>query len=266
MNALKAIKKELDEQRVEIRETGINVTEQVTLNISGLFEEKFLAWEGKLGDLEQIVENQEKRIYYLEKQARVRNLVFFGIEEKETSYDSFEKNIVKWLEQHLSIKLSYSDIQEIKRVGKKGERPRPTLVTFSTLGTKIKILKQKSALKGTLYYVDEDYPKYVQEKRKELREQLKLEREKGNKAVIKYDKLIISKNSTKRKLPTSPGTVTARRDENTTQVTKKNKFRQSNNTVNRSNSISEGVIKPGILNYLVNKTPTTADCNQNEQA
>ena len=39
----------------------------------------------------------------------------------------------------------------------------------------------------------EDYPHYVLEKRKELQEQVKLEAKKGNRAIIKCDKLIILK-------------------------------------------------------------------------
>ncbi|KAG6454359.1 hypothetical protein O3G_MSEX008661 [Manduca sexta] len=234
LSALQAIKKELDEQRLEIRETGKNVTERVTHNMSRMFEEKFLVWEEKHEKLKETVENQERRIYFLEKQARKTNMVFFGIEESEISYDNLEKNIINWIEQYFSIQLSYSDIQEVKRVGKKGERPRPIVVTFSTLGIKLKILKQKGALKDTQCYVKEDYPKYVLEKRKELQEQLQLEREKGNTAVIKYDKLIVlSKNINKRKLLISPENVAVPNLERNTQTNKKNKIQKPDVTVKR---------------------------------
>ncbi|GBP51487.1 hypothetical protein EVAR_44462_1 [Eumeta japonica] len=169
---------DLENQRQEIRDTGKNITEQVTQNISRMFEEKFLTLEKNHENLKERVENQEKRLHMLEKQARKNNLVFFGVEENEKSYASLERNFITWVEEYLSVKLNYSDIQEIKRIGKKEERLRPIVVTFSTLGTKIKIMKQKRALKDTNYYIKEDYPKYVLEKRKELQEQLKLEREK----------------------------------------------------------------------------------------
>lgn len=262
LNALKIIKKELDDQRNEIKETGKNITEQVTKNINTIFEEKFLSWEIKLGEMKEIAENQEKRIYYLEKQARVRNLVFFGIEESEVSYESFEKNIIEWLELYFSIKLSYSDIQEVKRLGKKGEKPRPTVVTFTTLGVKIKIFKQKNSLKDTQYYMKEDYPKYVLEKRKELQEQLKLEREKGNTAVLKYDKIIISKHHSKRKFPLSPDNITKTKQDKHTQASKKNKTQQPGNQIVRSNSILEGVNRPSMVNFLVNKNVNKAKNNQ----
>lgn len=167
LKALEAIKKDLDNQRQEIREMGNNVTEKVTQNITRMFEEKFLALEKNQENLKEIVENQEKRIHTIERQARKNNLVFFGIEENEKSYDNLERNFIIWTEQYLSLKISYIDIQEIKRIGKKGEKLRPLVVTFTTLGTKIKILKHKRALKDTHYYIKEDYPKYVLEKRRE---------------------------------------------------------------------------------------------------
>ncbi|KOB58220.1 Endonuclease-reverse transcriptase, partial [Operophtera brumata] len=115
---------ELDEQRLEIRKTGKNVTEHVTQNINRMIEDTFLVWEEKHEKLEERVKNQENRIYFLEKQTWKRNM------------------------------------KEI--------RPRPMIVTFSTLGIKIKILKRKGELKDSQYYLKEDYSNYVLEKRKEL--------------------------------------------------------------------------------------------------
>ncbi|XP_063538684.1 uncharacterized protein LOC134747936 [Cydia strobilella] len=257
LKELKKIQKELNEQKITIQESGKSVTDQVTKNINELLEEKFCVWEQKHEKLKEIVENQEKRIYFLEKQARNRNVVFFGIEETESSYDTLEKNTIRWIEQYLTIKLNYSDIQEAKRLGKKGEKPRPLVVTFSTLGLKIKMFKEKHALKDTHYYMKEDYPKYVLEKRKELRDQLKLEREKGNIAILKYDKLIITKNNTKRKLETSPINNNLPNEAINSQANKKNKIQSSESSVKRSNSVTNGVIKPGMLNFLVNKNTET---------
>lgn len=265
MNALKKIQRELDDQKTTIRESAKNVTEQVTLNINKMLEEKFFIWEEKHEKLKELVENQEKRIYFLEKQARQRNVIFFGIEETESSYENLEINIIKWIEQYLSITLTYIDIQEARRLGKKGDRPRPIAVTFSTLGIKIKILKQKQVLKDTNYYIQADYPKHVLEKRKELKEQMKLEREKGNTATLKYDKLIITESMNKRKLSLSPENSTVPKLDKTTQANKKNKPQQVGTTAKRSNSISEGVIKPGMLNFLVNKNTTKANNTQNEK-
>lgn len=264
LKALTEIKNDLDNQRQEIRKTGISVTEQVTQNISRMFEEKFLAIEKNQEILKEKVENQEKRLHALERQARKNNLVFFGIEEHEQSYESLQNNFINWAEKYLSIKLYNNDIREIRRIGKKNDKTRPIVVHFNTLDAKIKLLKQKRHLTETSYYIKEDYPKYVIEKRKELQEQLQLEREKGNEATIKYDKLIILKNNTKRKQPNSPELTTINNTDRSIQATKKNKIYGQHEKLKRSSSLSEGTIKPGLLNYVF-KTNTNKNTEQNKQ-
>ncbi|XP_026475469.1 uncharacterized protein LOC113380446 [Ctenocephalides felis] len=175
MKALKKIQLELDDQKKEIRNSVLKVTEQVTQNINRILEEKLLALEEKYVKLKEIVDNQEKRIYFLEKQARQRH---------------------------------NADLQVVRRLGKKGDKPRPTLISFSNLSTKINILKQKKALRDTCYYMKEDYPKQILEKRRQLQEQLKIERENGNMAFLKYDKLVIPKQTSKRKFSASPSKLT----------------------------------------------------------
>lgn len=100
----------------------------------------------------------------------------------------------------------------------------------------------------------EDYPKYVLENRNQLQEQLKTEREKGNMAFLKYDKLVILKQTPKSKFFTSPTKPTPDMlKERNTQTNKRNKLQQHDPSARRSNSISEGAIKPSMLNFLVKK-------------
>ena len=269
MNALLKIQKELNEQKLEIRKSGENVTEQITLNLNKILEEKFATWEEKYQTLNARVENQEKRIQFMERQARQRNIVFFGIEENETSYVNLENNLIKFISDHLSIKLENRDLEAIKRVGKKGDKTRPLIATFSTLGIKINIFKQKRLLKNTPYYINDDYPKHILEKRRELNNQVIQEREKGNRAVIKYDKLIILKTSNKRSRSNSAEPIPQKLSDTSSNIKplKKNKIQQrhqSNAVAHRSNSISEGVLKPGILNFLVNKNVNNTHKQDND--
>lgn len=263
LKALNKIQKELDEQKVTIKESAKNVTEQVTQNITQIFQEKISVLEEKQEKLNHLVENQEKRIYFMEKQLRQRNIVFFGIDEEETSYDTLENLFIKWAKKYLLTELLYNDIQEIKRLGKRGDRPRPTVVTFTSLGLKIKIFKQKKALENTQYYMKEDYPNYVLEKRKALQEQLKTERAKGNIAILKYDKLVIIKNNNKRTLPISPEAVL--NIQTISQTNKKTKPESSRPPVRRSSSVSEGAVKPGMLNFLTNKNLAKTSNKQDEK-
>ncbi|XP_026744754.1 uncharacterized protein LOC113506094 [Trichoplusia ni] len=268
LKALQNIQKELDEQKITIQKSGENVTEQVTQNINNILDEKFKSLEEKYENLKDKVDNQEKRIYFLEKQARQRNIVLFGLKETESSYSSLENIIINFINEHFSIKIDQRDIQEAKRIGKKGERPRPIIITVSTLGIKIAIFKQKKVLEDTPYYIKEDYPEYVLNKRKELQEQVRIEKEKGNSVRIKYDKIIImnkhsnhTSNYSKRMLSNSPESITTctnPSDEHKTQANKKNKTEAP---IQRSSSLSEGPVKPGILNFF-HKHPTNTSKNQ----
>ncbi|GBP62736.1 hypothetical protein EVAR_56254_1 [Eumeta japonica] len=120
---IKLLKKlELDDQKKAIQDSGKNVTEQVTQNINKILEEKFFALEEKHEKLKETVDNQDKRIYFLEKQARQKNIVFFGIEELESSYETLEKNMLEWIEQHFS-NLSHSQHRH-RRPEPDGQRSR----------------------------------------------------------------------------------------------------------------------------------------------
>lgn len=265
MNALKNIQKELDDQKIEIRKSGENVAEQVTQNINKMLDERFFKWEESHEKLKEKVENQEKRIYFLEKEARQRNIVFFGIEEKETSYNNLQNNITNFINERFNINVEPRDIQEIKRIGKRGDRPRPIIVTFTTLGTKINIFKQKGVLRDTQYYLKEDYPQQVLEKRRELQEQVKLEKEKGNIVKIKYDKLVVIKPNNKRLLHVSPENNSQPQGEDRTHTNKKNKMLKTNSSARRSNSVSEGVLRPSMLNFLVNKNASNTTPKQDTE-
>lgn len=60
------------------------------------------------------------------------------------------------------------------------------------------------------YCLQEDYPPNILEKRKELQEQVRIEKQRGNLAIIKYDKLVVLEkkeepmSNNKRMLSTSP--------------------------------------------------------------
>lgn len=250
---LKKIQIELNDQIVE---SAKKVTQQVTKNINDTLEEKFKEIDKKYENLQEKLDNQEKRLYYLEKQSKQRNIVIFGLPETEASYANLEKNVLSFINEYFSLGIDRRDIQETRRIGKKGERPRPITVTFASLGTKIEIFKQRRILNDTTYYIKEDFPPQVLEKRRELQEQLNIEKEKGNSASIKYDRLIIHPKATsqtshkKRTLPISPNNNNLSQPEPKTQANKRNK---TQTTLKRSSSLSEGVIKPGILSFLTNK-------------
>lgn len=54
---------------------------------------KIINLQDQPNKLNEKVNNQEKKIYFLEKLSRQRNVVFFGMIEKVSSYDNLQNNI-----------------------------------------------------------------------------------------------------------------------------------------------------------------------------
>ncbi|GBP17289.1 hypothetical protein EVAR_17778_1 [Eumeta japonica] len=95
---------------------------------------------------------------------------------------------------------------------------------------------------------------------KEIQQPVKIEIEKGNTAIIQYDKLIIldritSKKATIKEHSNSPENSCRAHAVTEMQVNKKNKTRAP---IKRTPSLWEGVLKPGMLNFLTNKNLTNA--------
>lgn len=86
---LETIQKELAQQREEIR----NLEHSITTKISEKIDEKFNTIETKTVNLEKQIEQQNKTIENLERQVKIKNVVFFGIEETERSYEQLQINI-----------------------------------------------------------------------------------------------------------------------------------------------------------------------------
>ncbi|CAH2102938.1 unnamed protein product [Euphydryas editha] len=183
---LKSIQLELAEQKKDMKEIEINITNTINKNIN----ERFKIIEHKYDQLNEQIQNQEKILDRMERHNRKKNLVFFGIEEGEKSYQELENKILKFLNE-VNIPCERNEIEEVKRLGRNKEKPRPITVTFTTIGKKIILLQNKKNNKNSSVYYKEDYPHKVLEKRKQLKIELQKYKADGKKAIIKYDKLIV---------------------------------------------------------------------------
>ncbi|CAH0727203.1 unnamed protein product, partial [Brenthis ino] len=90
----------------------------------------------------------------------------------------------------MELQFKSSDIELVKRLGKRNKIVRPILVTFTTLGRKIELLKNKKKLNNLPIYIKEDYSPNILEKRKLLQEEYKSRREQGENIILKYDKIV----------------------------------------------------------------------------
>ncbi|XP_063369379.1 uncharacterized protein LOC134657745 [Cydia amplana] len=182
--------------------------EKISSSIKTHMDEKFENLNGDLGNIHSQIKEQEKRLDLLERNAIQRNLVFFGVEESEKSYFHLQNNIIDIVNNKMKVSILELEVQAVRRMGKKGDRPRPISVTFSTLGKKIKILQTKKELKGSNIYIKEEFPAKIL-KVEELEKKRQEEINKGNTAFIKYDKLVVKEkkaglNTNKRQLSVSP--------------------------------------------------------------
>lgn len=243
---LSSIQEEMRKQKVNM----LAMKEDIKNTINNNINEKFKHLETQNQLLEQKLENQNILICNFERHIRKKNLLFFGVEEREKSYHDLEKIILNIINNILNIKCQFNCIESIRRLGKKSEKVRPIVVTMLTMGLKIQIQKNKKKLEKTPYYIKEDFPLDVLNKRKALQIEVDKEREQGRRAIIKYDKIIIldnkntntttkTSNTKKRNLPESPETaeITTYSIQNIKQDTKQP------TKVNKTNKMDMFVIK-----------------------
>lgn len=189
-----------------------NIEKNITTTINNNIDSKMSSFQQELEILKTNYTEQEKRLDFLEKQSRQKNLVLFGVAEEEENYHELEQIILDIVNEKLEISCDRQDLEFVRRLGKKdNNKTRPICFGLTTLGKKIALLKNKKKLEDTPTYLKEDYPPKILQIRKELQEKYKEERDKGNKVTIKYDKLVVIKD-------------TARSNQNEeTKITNKNK-------------------------------------------
>ncbi|XP_045446920.1 uncharacterized protein LOC123655128 [Melitaea cinxia] len=233
---LQNIQDDISKNKQEMKEMELNIKEFINSKI----DEKFLIFETKNKELETKIEQQQKTIDILDKQLRRKNVIFFGIEEKEKGYESLLSIVLDIINNQMKIPCQKWEIEHANRIGKNTGKIRPVVVTITTTSRKIEILKKKKSLKDANIYLKEDFPPNVLQKRKELQEDLKRERESGKRVILRYDKIVTLKtresetrtpterNKNKRLMSISPEetfkeTGTESSNERTKQITKRNK-------------------------------------------
>ena len=115
--------------------------------------------EQRQGNITQrkMIETQEEKVDYLENQSRRDNLVFTGIKEKSgETWDDCIDEVVKVAEQ-IGVVLKKEDIVRAHRVNRKKKTPRNIVAKFTSWRKKEEMLKNKRHLKGSSYYIFEDF-------------------------------------------------------------------------------------------------------------
>lgn len=186
-----------EKMKIELLNQTAELKDSITKNIMEQMEEKLNPIVEENKNLKIKVEKLEKEIEYLKRENKNNNIIVFGLEEKESSYLELLKTVKGIFNSDLNINVEECEINKIHRIGRnyrEGSKPRPVLCSFVNNWKKNEIIKNKKNLKKI--YISEDYTKEVLEKRKALQAELVKERQKGNIAYMKYDKLIVKENNT----------------------------------------------------------------------
>ena len=133
------------------------------------------------------------KLDYLENQSRRSNVIIDGIPDaKSESWSDAEIKVKKLFTDHLNIDPKLIEIERAHRVGKydPSGRPRSIVIKLLRFKDKEEIFNRAKNLKGTNFYINEDFSDNVRQIRKELLPQLKAERQKGNIAYLN-DKLVV---------------------------------------------------------------------------
>ncbi|GLV41713.1 hypothetical protein CBL_20466 [Carabus blaptoides fortunei] len=122
--------------------------------------------------LNEAAKIQGNRIEGLEREIRKRKVVIQGIEEAKNEDEDRIKNKVNEVLSKMQIKIDLKcDITELRRIGRE---------------------RQKNKLKRTEIYINGDFPKEIQNQRRELIKYMKTARAQGHEVTLLYNKLKIN--------------------------------------------------------------------------
>jgi hypothetical protein len=171
---------EVVEKNQEEQDEKIEDIEKEVANISKELKKK----EEKV---EEIVENKEKSVYeeIREREMRKKNVILHGVGELQAQRPTWEER-TKWDRQScvnvfeaIELDINTNDIKFTKRIGERGEGPRPLLAGFFTEKEKISVLKNAKRLDSTQFKEVNIAPDLTRRQREEEKELKKVAEERN---------------------------------------------------------------------------------------
>lgn len=194
----------MHEEMKEVR-TDIASIKQSTDSINDSFtnallrmdklETRVIDTESELQDLRNKYAAIQEQVINLETYNRRDNLLIDGLTEpqNETNSDCL-KTVVDFFVNKLGLK-DAATIRVIRchRLGPRtGTRPRSIIVRFHWFGDRTMVWESRQKLKGTNLFLNEDFPKEINERRKTLLPLMKAARQNGHRANLNVDKMHIN--------------------------------------------------------------------------
>ncbi|CAG4944482.1 unnamed protein product [Parnassius apollo] len=161
----------------DTEESLLNLETCITSKINDKIDQNFNFLQRELEQIKETNSKHDKRISAIEKHIRQRNVIFFGVQEGEKSYQELEGTVLQTIKDELKLECDRKELETVRRMGKYlKDKVRPIVVTFTTYGKKITILKNMKYIQTKTIYMKEDFPPQILETRKELQEQVKKRR------------------------------------------------------------------------------------------
>ena len=120
-----------------------------------------------------------------------KNLIIYNLEEEESNYFQLESCVLSIINDGCQVKCENTEIDFIKRLGRKSNKIRPVLVGLTSWRKKMLIMQNKKLLKGSNLILVDDLPKDILQKQKELVPIMQKFRKEGRKAFIKFDEIMV---------------------------------------------------------------------------
>ena len=177
----------------EIKKVQNNVKDQLSAILK---ENETITTHMKKLDSEK--ERLNETILDLQSRSMRDNLLFYGFAEcrdrDERSTENCEEKVRSFCEKELKIDMGQVKVDRAHRIGRyNADKTRAIVVKFNFYQDKLKIKQASfSTLKGTSFGVSEQYPREIQERRKQLYPVMKSAKDAGHRAVLSYDKLYIN--------------------------------------------------------------------------
>ena len=140
-------------------------------------------------------------LLYLQSQSMRNNLIFSGItEDGRENPEATEAKVRNFMVDKLKIAQNVVDGFQLERVHSIGSsfsgagaasRPRSTVAKFLQFKDRETVRRARVNLKGTGYFVSEQFPKEISDRRKELVPKMHQAKRDGKNAWISYDTLYI---------------------------------------------------------------------------
>lgn len=157
----------------------------------------------KVVDLQCKSKQLSDDLVYVQSQSMRNNLVFGNIEEARSGeQEDAEKVLRNFLINKMKVAKELANEIQFDRVHRMGDRmngrDRKIVAKFTLFKEREMVRTSWKSLDNTKYFVHEQYPKEVVEKRKALIPKLKEARNKGQRAWLSYDTLYIDGKAQRR--------------------------------------------------------------------